>query len=98
MHCGNTNFAYSNKFKDYMKVDCAESEDIFDYLFDIGVGKFLSEEEKKYLLELFEEYDPKHLNQIDKDFDDYPNNDDLKNIIGNEGMQNLNNDDWSCHL
>ena len=93
MHCGNTTFAYSDEFNDYMKVDGAESEDIFDYLFDIGAGKFLSEEGKKYLLGLFEEYDPEHLNQIDEDFDNYPDNDALKNIIGDEGMQNLNNND-----
>ena len=93
MHCGNTTFTYSNEFNDYIKVDGAESEDIFDYLFDIEGGKFLSEEGKKYLLELFEEYDPEHLNQINKDFDEYPDNDGLKDIIGDEGMQNLNNDD-----
>ena len=47
MHCGNTTFAYSNEFKDYMKMDGAELEDILDYLFDVGVGKFLSEKGKK---------------------------------------------------
>ena len=93
IHCGNITFAYSNEFNDYMKVDGAESEDIFDYLFDIGAGKFLSEEEKKYLLELFEEYDPEQLNEINEDFDEYPDNDNLEDIIGDEGMQNLNNDD-----
>ena len=62
------------------------SEDIFDYFFDIGVGKFLSEEGKKYLLELFKEYDLEYLNQVGEDFDDYPDNDGLKNIIGDEGM------------
>jgi len=92
MHCENTTFASSNEFKDYMKVDGAESEGIFDYLFDIGAGKFLSEEGKKYLLELFEEYDPEHLNQINEDFDG-PDNDNLEDIIGDEGMQNPNNDD-----
>ena len=76
-----------------MKVDGAELEDIFDYLFDIGAEKFLSKEGKKYLLELFQEYDPKHLKEINEDFDEYPDNDGLKNIIGDEGMQNLNNDD-----
>ena len=30
---------------------------------------------------------------IDEDFDDYPDNDGLKNIIRDEDMQNLNNDD-----
>jgi len=46
---------------------------------------------KKYLFELFEKYDPENLNQIDEDFDDYPDNDGLKNIIGEEGIQNLSN-------
>ena len=46
-----------------------------------------------YLHELFEKYNPKHLNQINEDFDEYPDNDGLKDIIGDEGMQNLNNDD-----
>ena len=72
-----------------MKVEGVESEDIFD----VRAGQFLSEKGKKYLLELFEEYDPKHLHQIDEDFYDYPDNDSLKNIIEDEGMQNLNNDD-----
>ena len=43
-----------------------------------------------YLHELFEKYNPKHLNQINKDFDEYPDNDGLKDIIGDKGMQNLN--------
>jgi len=47
MHCGNTTFTYDNKFKDYIKVEGAMSEDIFDYLFDVGVEKFLSEKRKK---------------------------------------------------
>jgi len=55
MHCGNTTFAFGNEFEDYMKVNGAESKDIFDYLFDVGAEKFFSENEKKYLLELFEE-------------------------------------------
>ena len=93
MYYENTTFAYSNEFKDYIKVDRAESEDIFYYLFDVGGEKFLSKKEKKYLLELFEKWDPEHLKQIDEDFDDYPDNDSLKDIIGDEGMQNLNNDD-----
>ena len=50
------------------------------------MGKFLSEKGKKYLLELFEKWDPYHL-QLDEDFDDYPDNDDLKNIIGDEGIR-----------
>ena len=76
-----------------MKVEGAVSEDIFDYQFDIGAEKFLSTKKRKYLLELFEKWDPEHLKQLDEDFDDYPNNDGVKNIIGDEGMQNLNNDD-----
>ena len=63
-------------------MDGAKSEDIFYYLFNIGVEKILSEEGKKYLLELFEEYD----NQINKNFDEYPDNDGLEDIIGDEGM------------
>ena len=43
MYCGNTTFTYSNEFNDYMKVDGVESEDIFDYLFNIGAEKFLLE-------------------------------------------------------
>jgi len=50
MHCENTTFAYSNEFNDYIKVDGAESEDIFDYLFDIETEKFLSEEGKNISL------------------------------------------------
>ena len=40
MHCRNTTFAYDNEFKDYMKVEGAVSEDIFDYLFDVGAKFF----------------------------------------------------------
>ena len=50
MHCGNTTFAYDNKFKDYMKVDGAVSEDIFDNLFDVGAGQFLSKKGKNISL------------------------------------------------
>ena len=53
IHCRNTTFAYDNEFKEYMKVDGAVSEDIFDYLFNVGAKKFLSEKGEKYLLELF---------------------------------------------
>ena len=76
-------------------------EDVFDYLFDVRDRKFLSEKgkkyllelfEKKYLLELFEKWDPEHL-RSDKGFDDCPDNDSLEDIIGDEDMQNLNNDD-----
>ena len=55
--------------------------------------KILIRKRKKYFYELFEEYDPEHLNQIDEDFDDYADNDGLEDIIGDKGMQNLNNDD-----
>jgi len=86
MHCENTTFTYDNEFKEFMKVEGAISEDIFYYLFDVGAEKFLSKKEKIYLLELFEEWDPKHLKQIDEDFDDYLDNDGLENIIGDGGM------------
>ena len=61
-------------------------------IFDIGVGKFLSEKGKKYLHKLFEKYGLENL-QLDKNFDNYPNNDELEDIIGDEAMQNLNMDD-----
>jgi len=61
MHCGNTTFAYDNEFKEYTKVEGVFSEDIFDYLFDVGAGKFLSRKKKKYLLKLFEKWHPEHL-------------------------------------
>jgi len=61
-------------------------------IFDIGVGKFLSEKGKKYLHKLFEKWDPGHL-QLDEDFDDYPDDDGLEDIIREDGMQNLNHND-----
>ena len=85
MHCGNPIFAYDNEFKEYMKVEEAVSEDIFDYLFDMGAKKFLSEKGKKYLMELFEKWDPKNL-QLDEDFDDYLDNNSLEDISGDKGM------------
>ena len=48
---------------------------------------------KKYLLKLFEEWDPEHLKQLDEDFDYYPDNDGLKDMVGDEEMKNFNNDD-----
>ena len=92
MYYENTIFTYDNKFKKYMKVEAAVSEDIFDYLFDVRARKFLLEKRKKYLLKLFEKWDPQHL-QIAEDFDNYPDNDGLEDIIREEDIQNLNNDD-----
>ena len=83
--CENTTFTYDNEFKEYIKVEEAVSENIFDYLFDVGARKFLFEKGKKYLFELFEKWDPEHL-QSDEDFDDYPDNDSLEDIIGDEGI------------
>jgi len=40
-------FHLHEEFSKYIKVEGATSEDVFDYLFDLGVGKFLSEKEKK---------------------------------------------------
>jgi len=85
MHCGNATFAYHNEFIKCMKIERATSEDVFDYLFDVGSWKFLLENGKKYLLELFEKWDQEHL-QYDEDFDDYPDNDGLEDIIGDEDM------------
>ena len=68
-----------------MKVEWAVLEDIFDYLHNVGVEKFLSEKGKKYLPELFKKLDPEHL-QLNEDFVDYSDNDGLKNIIRDEGM------------
>jgi len=42
MHCENTTFANNNEFKEYMKAEGVVLEDIFDYLFDVGVGTMLS--------------------------------------------------------
>ena len=92
MHCGDTTFAYHNEFNEYMKIEEATSEDVFDYLFDVGAKTFLLEKGKKYFLQLFKKCDPEHL-QLDEDFDDYLDNSGLEDIIGDEGMQNLNNDD-----
>jgi len=66
-----------------MKIDGATLEDVFDYLFDLEAGKFLSEKEKKYLHELFEKWDPKYL-ENNEDF-----NDGFEDNVGDEGMQNL---------
>ena len=49
IHCGNTAFIYRDDLSKYIKVEGATLEDVFDYLFDIGVGKFLLEKGKKYL-------------------------------------------------
>jgi len=92
MHCENNTFIYHNEFHKYMNVKRAASEDVFDYLFDVGGEKFLLEKEKRYLHELFERWDLKHL-QLDEDFDDYLDNDELKNIVRDEDIQNLNMDD-----
>ena len=46
MHCENTTFTYDSEFKEYMKVEGAVSEDIFDYLFDVGAEKFLSKKKE----------------------------------------------------
>ena len=92
MHYRNTTFTYHNEFSEYMKVEGVTSEDVFDYLFDVGVGKFLSEQEQRYLYELFERWNLKHL-QLNEDSNNYLDNDWLKDIIGDEGMQNLHMDD-----
>ena len=87
MHCGNSTFIYHEKFNKYMKVEGATLEDVFHYLFDIEVRKFLLEKENKYLHELFEKWDPEHL-QIEEEF-----NDGLENNVKDEDIQNLNVDE-----
>ena len=68
-----------------MKVDKTTLEDIFDYLFYIRARKFLSKKKKRYVHNLFEKWDPEHL-ELNNDFDDYIDNDGLEDIIGEEGM------------
>ena len=89
MHWGTTTFVYHNDLSKYMKVEDGISEDVLDYLFDVRAEKFLLEKGKKYLHELFKKWDPKHF-QLDKDFNDYLDNNGLEDIIEDEGMQNLN--------
>ena len=79
----NTTFVYREEFNKYIKVERATSEDIFDYLFNLGAERFLLEKEKKYLHELFEKWDPEHL-ENDENF-----NDGLEDNIEDESMQNL---------
>jgi len=42
-----TLLSFYNEFSKYMKVERATSEYVFDYLFDVGYEKFLSEKEKR---------------------------------------------------
>jgi len=63
-----------------MKVDGVTSKDVFDYLFNLEAEKFLLEKGKKYLHELFEKWDPEHL-ENDEDF-----NGGLEDNIEDEGM------------
>jgi len=44
-----------------MKAGGAILEDVFDYRLGVGAEKFLSKKGKKYLHELFERWDPEHL-------------------------------------
>ena len=74
-----------------MKVEGATSEDIFDYLLDVGAENFLSKKEKKYVHELFEKWDPEHL-EIDENF-----NDGLEDNVGDEDMLNLEDDQSYSH-
>ena len=73
-----------------MKVEGATSEYVFVYLLDVGAEYFLLENGKIY--ELFEKWDLGHLH-LDEDFDDYLDNDGLKDIIRDEGIQILDMDD-----
>jgi len=73
-----------------MKVKLDVLEDVFDYLFDIIARKFLSEKEKRYLYELFEKKKGIEHLELDENCNDYLENDELDNIVGDEGIQNLN--------
>ena len=53
-----------------MNVEEAIFKDVFDYLFDVRAGKSLLERGKRYLHDLFEKWDSKHL-KLDEDFDDF---------------------------
>ena len=64
-----------------MNIEGATSKDVFDSL-RFGSWKIISEKEKKYLHKLFEKWDPEHL-ENDEGFEDN---------IGDEGMQNLEDD------
>ena len=46
MHCGNTTFIHHEEFNKYMKVKGTMSEDIFDYLFDLGTENFYPKKER----------------------------------------------------
>ena len=99
MHCGNTTFAYHNEFNEHMKVE----ERIYE---GRGSGfkrclwlslwcwswKILIRKRKEISSWVIWEMGLR-ASSIDEDFDDYPDNDGLKNIIRDEDMQNLNNDD-----
>ena len=78
-----TTFICRSDFNKYMKIDGATSKDVFEYFFDIRVGRFLSEKEKRYLHDLFEKWDQEHL-ENDKDF-----NDGLEDNVGEEACRIL---------
>jgi len=81
MHRENTTFICHSDFSKYMKSEGATSKNIYNYLFDIRGGKFLSGKGKTYLYDLFEKLNPKHL-KLNKDFDDYIDKDGLEDIVG----------------
>jgi len=70
MHYGNTTFSYYNAFKDYMKADEVVSEGILIISLMLELKNSYQKKAKKYLIELFEEWGPEHLKQIDEYFDD----------------------------
>ena len=48
-YCTNATLIYHSDFSKYMKVEGHTFEKIFDYLFDVRVGKFLNARQKRYL-------------------------------------------------
>jgi len=82
---GRTLLHYENTTFVYHTVEETTSKDVFHYLFDVGVKKFLLEKRKRYFHKLFERWDLEHL-QLDEDFDNYLDNDGLEDITRDEGM------------
>ena len=91
IHCGKTTFICHNEFFKYMKVGGAILDDVFDYLSDPKTKKFLSKNEKRHILDIFQKWDLE-CHKFDEDFDDYLDDEEVKDIIRDEGIRNLYTD------